>query len=97
MSYNLVYVLKLQDDGYYVGVSSNLNARLGQHFGGTGSVWTRLHKPIRLLAVWIGGEDKENEIARIYIERYGFDKVRGGKYLRDKKIPINYLLKMIKI
>ena len=97
--FNLVYVLRLEDDCYYIGVSSNLNARLAQHFQGTGSVWTRTHRPIELLEVYIGGESKENEIAKKYIDKYGFSNARGGIYLKEKskKVPINYWLKLITI
>ena len=97
LCFNLVYVLKLEDDCFYIGVTSNLNARLAQHFTGAGSVWTREHKPIQLIEVYIGGEDKENEIALQYIKKYGFDKARGGKYLKDKKTRLCYWLKQIKI
>ena len=100
--YNLVYVLKCEDDCWYVGVSSNLNARLAQHFEGTGSVWTRLHRPIELIEVYIGGESKETEIVEKYIEKYTINKVSGGKYVNRKyrgqnTITICYWLKSIKI
>ena len=97
LSVNLVYVLKCEDDCYYIGVSSNLNARLAQHFHGNGCAWTRRHKPIKLIEVYIGGERKENEIALQYINKYGYAKARGGKYLKDKKDSICYWLKQITI
>jgi len=52
-----------------------------------------------LLEVYIGGTPKENEVARKYIELYGYDKVRGGVYLKDKptKIRICSWLKQISI
>ena len=81
--YNLVYVLKLKDNCYYVGVSSNLNARLAQHFEGCGSAWTRKHPPISLIEVFIGGEDKENQVTELYRNKYGINMVRGGKYTKD--------------
>jgi predicted GIY-YIG superfamily endonuclease len=97
LSFNLVYVLRLEDDCYYIGVSSNLNARLAQHFCGDGSAWTRRHKPIELIEVHIGGEGKEDEIALQYIKKYGYHKARGGKYLKDKKTTLCYWLKQIKL
>ena len=98
ISFNLVYVLKCEDDCWYIGVSSNLNARLAQHFHGTGAVWTRKHKPIKLIEVHVGGENKENEITEKYIEKYTLDKVSGGKYVhRSKKVGICYWLKSIKL
>jgi len=35
-----IYILKLQDDKYYVGKTNHLNFRLENHFTGTGSIWT---------------------------------------------------------
>jgi len=79
----IVYVLKLNDGCYYVGLTHDLNRRLSQHFGGTGALWTRLHKPISLEKVYFlnyGEEDLENKITREYMKLYGQDKVKGGIY-----------------
>jgi predicted GIY-YIG superfamily endonuclease len=98
ISFNLVYVLKCEDDCWYIGVSSNLNARLAQHFEGNGCSWTRKHKPIKLIEVHVGGETKENEITEKYIEKYTLDKVSGGKYVRrSNKISLCFWLKSIKL
>ena len=37
-----VYVLKLEDDRYYVGESISPDTRIQNHFKGKGSAWTRL-------------------------------------------------------
>jgi putative endonuclease len=96
-SYNLVYVLECENNCYYIGVSSNLNARLAQHFEGEGAAFTRKNKPIKLIEVHIGGEAKENEITEKYIEKYTLRKVSGGKYVNvnRNKISICYWLKSI--
>ena len=81
----LVYVLKLEDDCWYVGQSSNLNARMAEHFGLTGryngSNWTRAHKPVSIQEVVVGDYAIENEMTEKYIAMYGMNKVQGGKYL----------------
>ena len=41
-----LYVLKLEDDCWYVGISMDPLFRIGQHCNGTGAAWTKLHKPL---------------------------------------------------
>ena len=87
----IVYVLKLNDGCYYVGLTHDLNRRLSQHFGGTGALWTRLHKPISLEKVYFlnhGETDLENKITREYMNLYGEDKVKGGKYNDIKNVKL---------
>ena len=40
------YVLKLENDKYYVGISGNINHRIAQHIAGEASRWSKLHKVI---------------------------------------------------
>ena len=47
-----LYVLKLKDDCWYVGISKDPINRIGQHQGGTGSAWCKKHKPL-------GGEENQ--------------------------------------
>ena len=78
------YVLKLEDDCGYVGVSFNLNIRLSQHMNGKGAKFTRIHKPICVDKVIYPaiGKHIENIITLEYMEKYGKKNVRGGKYCR---------------
>lgn len=83
----LVYHLKLEDECHYVGITYNLNQRYAQHLGGNGAKWTQLHKPIDVQQVWIdGSEELENKITLELIEKYGKEKVRGGKYTQTTHI-----------
>jgi predicted GIY-YIG superfamily endonuclease len=76
----LVYVLHLEDDCWYVGVTYNFNQRYAQHLSGAGAKWTRLHKPVSVeKIVWNGCEQ---EVTEEYITLYGRDKVRGGSHTR---------------
>jgi predicted GIY-YIG superfamily endonuclease len=79
-----IYVLELEDDCRYVGITMNLNLRWAQHCGGTGAKWTRLHKPIRILEVIFSGAGRamEDEVTRRYMELCGAEKVRGGSWCR---------------
>jgi predicted GIY-YIG superfamily endonuclease len=78
-----VYVLRLEDDFYYVGITYNLNQRMSQHWTGVGARFTRLHKPIEVIKVVYPANERdiENKITREYIQLFGKEKVRGGKYL----------------
>lgn len=76
-----VYVLELQDGYYYVGITYSLNLRMAQHWSGVGAKWTRLHKPIAIREiVYPATEEDENNKTQELMEKYGHDKVRGGKW-----------------
>jgi predicted GIY-YIG superfamily endonuclease len=95
-TYNLVYVLELEQGKYYVGISSNLNLRLYQHFNGGSCVFTRKYKAIRVVEILAGNEETENKKTEEYIARYGYFNVSGGKYVyRKKRITINHHIKGI--
>ena len=80
--YPALYVLRLEDECYYIGMSFNLNFRWSQHYPGGGSKWPRLHKPLEVVKVIYPANEKgiENKITKEYMELYGRDKVRGGSY-----------------
>jgi hypothetical protein len=90
----LIYVLELEDDCYYVGITHNLNLRYAQHLAGDGANWTTVHKPLRIIEVI--SEDatlqKENQVTRSYINRYGEEKVRGGSYCKVSRPDPKFLL-----
>ena len=82
-----LYALKLEDDKYYVGITSRKdpNTRIEQHKAGNGAKWTKLHKPADVLEVQDMGQLTEEEIKTaedrltlIYMDRYGIKNVRGG-------------------
>lgn len=78
-----VYVLSLDEECWYVGITFNLNVRLGQHWSGAGAKWTRLHTPRALVEVlYPATRELENSTTLRYIELYGKEKVRGGSWCR---------------
>jgi predicted GIY-YIG superfamily endonuclease len=79
--YPALYILKCENEKWYVGISLNLNVRLGQHWNGTGALWTRLHKPIEVHDV-IYPATNENEKTLELMSKYGYENVRGGKYCK---------------
>ncbi|MGZ7067611.1 MAG: GIY-YIG nuclease family protein [Methanobacterium sp.] len=80
-----VYVIKCENDKYYVGYSTKLFERINQHFMGEGSKWTQLHKPIRVVFVRELGIDEiptviERQVTNEYIKKYGEYNVRGAGF-----------------
>jgi len=43
-----IYVLKLENNKWYIGKTDSPKFRLDQHFALKGSVWTNLHKPLEI-------------------------------------------------
>jgi len=78
-----VYALKLENDKWYIGKSDNPENRFLAHKSGTGSAWTRLHKPIEIHAVFRDVSPfHEDALTKEYMSIYGIDNVRGGSYVR---------------
>ena len=51
------YLLKLENNCWYVGKSESITTRLKQHFTGKGSAWTKKHKPVALAGLWEGNHE----------------------------------------
>jgi len=81
-----VYVLQLVDGCYYIGFTRNLERRMKEHFSGNGSIWTRIHKPIKIVETH---PDKtlnyENYLTQNYTNEYGYMFVRGGDHIYFKR------------
>jgi len=76
-----IYILKCEQDKWYVGKSANVNKRFEQHVNGKGAKWTELHKPISIeLTMELKSDTHEDEVTIEYMEKYGIKNVRGGKY-----------------
>jgi len=80
-----IYVLKLENDYYYVGKTNDLAKRFEEHKSGNGSTWTKIHKPLSYDKVIEKASPlDEDKITKEYMIKYGIDKVRGGSYVREK-------------
>jgi len=75
---NYIYVLKLIEDRYYIGRTSNILRRIEEHFTNNGAVYTKAYKPIKVIEV---EEEKSSDDERLktleIMEKYGWEKVRG--------------------
>ena len=82
----LTYILELENNKYYVGVSSNLNIRFGSHWTGQGAKWTRKHKPLRIFKVALGNREKEFTLKMM--KDHGWQNVRGYSWCQvELKAP----------
>jgi len=82
-----LYVLKLQDDKYYVGITSKTpEIRMHEHLNGVRvAYWTAKHKPIGIIHTEDLGiiekskaEKRENKMVRALMKQRGLNNVRGG-------------------
>ena len=79
----VVYILRLENDKYYVGKSFDPDKRINQHFNGFGSEWTRKHKPIEVVELITDCDQfDEDKYTRKYMSLYGIDNVRGGAFVK---------------
>jgi hypothetical protein len=79
-----IYVLRCDEDKYYVGKTHNKMLRMEQHFGeGGGCVWTRKYKPVEIVETFEGDKYDEDSHVLRYMEKYGIDNVRGGSYCQE--------------
>ena len=76
-----IYILKLQDNNYYVGKAKDVNKRFQEHISGNGSSWTKKYKPIEIVKVINNCSPfEEDKQVKELMSVHGIDKVRGGSY-----------------
>ncbi|WP_143135052.1 hypothetical protein [Burkholderia ubonensis] len=84
------YVLRSKGGNYCVGHTLGLPAnRIDQHGGKYGAAWSRMHPPVALIETidcrTIGEEraiEKEYVVTWQYMQRYGWQRVRGGFFTK---------------
>lgn len=92
-----IYILKLQQNKYYVGKTTNPSFRIENHFNANGSAWTKKYAPIKVLELLPDKDDyDEDKYTKIYMDKYGVDNVRGGSYASVKldDVTISHLSHM---
>ena len=85
-----LYVLKLENEKYYVGISLHVCQRLGAHFNGHGSKFTQKYKPLEVVEIvpmfdctsYEDAKIPENRKTFELMIKYGWKSVRGGDYCR---------------
>ena len=85
-----IYLLHLEYGKKYIGKTVDINKRMNQHFYGYGSEVTKKFRPIsyEILDSCYGyfADDLENNYTREFINIYGYENVRGGKYVNSKTL-----------
>ena len=78
-----IYVLKCQNNKYYVGKTENPDYRLESHFSEGGSAWTKKYQPLQLYQLIPDQTDHdEQRVTQEYMEKYGIQNVRGGPWCK---------------
>jgi predicted GIY-YIG superfamily endonuclease len=76
-----IYILKLRENKFYVGKTTNPVNRIKQHCEGNGSFWTQMYPPIGIEAIFKDRSPfEEDRYVKEYMSKYGMDSVRGGAY-----------------
>lgn len=92
-----IYVLKLENNKYYVGKTTNPEFRIENHFNKNGSVWTKKYNPVKLESLIPDCDDyDEDKYTKIYMDKYGIENVRGGSFTSIKldENTVNHLTQM---
>ena len=77
-----IYILKLENNKYYVGKSADPHKRFQEHIKGNGSTWTQKYKPIKIIkTIESTSAFDEDKYVKEYMSKYGIDNVRGGSYV----------------
>ena len=93
-----IYILKLENDKYYVGKTEYLDIRIEHHITGKGSVWTKKYKPVKIIEIIPNCDDfDEDKYTIMYMSKYGIENVRGGSYCElilneERKNNLNNIL-----
>ena len=96
-----VYVLKLEEEKFYIGVTVDVKSRFQEHVQGDkkGSSWTSQYKPIEVIEVIDPGTrilkeamKVEDRITVRYMNSKGSRNVRGVRFLgSDKQVLRKYV------
>jgi predicted GIY-YIG superfamily endonuclease len=76
-----VYILKLEEDKYYIGKTTNPDVRIRDHFNSRGAKWTQKYKPVETMEIIPDCDDyDENKHTFKMMKIYGIENVRGGSF-----------------
>ena len=85
-----IYKMNLEGGKKYVGKTTDVDRRMNQHFSGNGAKVTKKFKPINAKVIdevpGFFSDDVEQEYTEEYIDKYGYENVRGGSYTNSKTL-----------
>ena len=86
----VIYKMNLKGGKKYVGKTVDFDRRMCQHFSGGGAKVTKKFKPIDAKVVdevpGYFSDAIEHEYTEEYIDKYGYENVRGGMYTNSKTL-----------
>jgi len=89
-----IYILRLEQNKYFIGEAVNLEKRLKDHSEGKVSQYTNIYRPISIKKIIPDSNPKHLDKYVIkYMEKYGMNMVRGGSFENEilTKEQIKYL------
>ncbi len=76
-----IYILKLENNKYYIGSSKNVDRKYQKHVDGTVCSWTKKYKPLSIEKIIPNAYPYDEDKYTIkYMSMYGIDNVRGGMF-----------------
>ena len=79
---DLIYVLELESEKYYIGRTSNIIKRFRCHKIGEGSTWTKKYTNPKIIELEECTSDYDEDNKTIeYMIKFGIDNVRGGTFV----------------
>jgi len=88
-----IYKLELQHGKKYIGKTTDVDRRMNQHFSGNGAQVTKKFKPIEGIIIdtcnGYFSDKVEQKHTDKYINKYGYNNVRGGKYTNSHTLTGN--------
>jgi predicted GIY-YIG superfamily endonuclease len=80
-----IYVLKCENDKYYIGKTTNSLKCITNHFRGKTTAWTKLHRPLSVIEIIHNCDAFDvDKYTKEYMALNGIDNVRGGSYVKIK-------------
>lgn len=99
ISHWYLYILKLEDEKYYVGITSKTpEIRMNEHVRGVRTAyWTAKHKPLEIIHTEDLGditrrqaEKRENKMTRACMKQRGINNVRGGDLMSTEEYIVRF-------
>lgn len=91
-----IYILKLEENRYYIGYTSDPKKRINEHLNGNGCSFTKKYKPIAVDKIKYDDDPiKVDKYVIKYMKKFGINNVRGGSY-KDEKLSDELKLKLKK-
>lgn len=89
-----IYIIRLEQNKYFIGEAINLEKRLKEHSEGKVAQYTNIYRPINIKKIIPDSNPKHlDKYVVKYMEKYGMNSVRGGSFQNEilTKDQIKYL------